>query len=404
MTQRAQTRSIAFVLDMGPNGLGITRSLGREGIQVVGADSDPLASGLYSTYCKRLITSDPVKEPQRVLSLLLSEGKKHLGKSVLFPASDANVLLVSRFRRELSECFQFAIPSKEIVESVINKRVLYELAEKAGIPHPKTHYPASLQDVQEVKDDIRYPVYIKPYYSHLWQERYRSKGFVANSPSEMIAKYKELFDAGIGAMLQSIVTGPDSNIVDVCAYLSEKSEPLATFVARKLRQHPNKFGVGTCKVSMHDPALLETGLRFFREINYVGPGVIEFKKDNRDGKYKMLELNARFNHSNIQATYAGVNLPLIQYLHLTEQSEERPRDHKDGVIWLDAIPDFLAFCQLNRKGELPLSTWFRSTLEANCHSYFAWDDMKPFIMECIVNCMALPRYVLGMNLAGYPVC
>ena len=404
MTKQAKARGVAFALDMGPNGLGIARSLGREGIPVVGTDSNPSASGLYSTYCRRLITSDPAKEPKRVLNHLLNEAKKYPEKCVLFPASDANVLLVSRFRRELSEYFRFAIPSEEVVESVINKRKLYELAERVGIPHPKTYYPATLQDAQKVKDEIQYPAFIKPYYSHIWQERYRSKGFVVNSPSELIAKYKEVFDAKLEAMLQSIVTGPDSNIVDVFAYLSEKSEPLVTFVARKLRQHPNNFGVGTCKESMHDQGLLETGLRFFREINYVGPGVLEFKRDDRDGKYKMLELNARFNHSNIQATYAGVNLPLLQYMHLTEQSMEKSRDYKDGVIWLDVIPDALAFCELNRNGKLRLSSWLRSTLTADCHSYFAWDDMKPFVMDCAMNCMLLPRYLLRMDLESATFC
>lgn len=374
-------RALAFVLDMGPNGLGIARSLGRSGIPVVGVDFWVDAAGLRSRYCKPLLIPSPIKDPEGALSSLLKEGRKSVDDGILFPASDVFALFVSRFRKELSDCFQFAMPSQDMLESLVNKREQYELAKQIGIPYPKTYYPENMQEVEEVKDRIGFPAFLKPSWPYIWQAKYPNKGFEVNSPQQLIDKYQEIFSAKLDAMVQSVIPGPDSNIVEVYAYMSRGNAPLATFLTRKLRQYPNKYGVGTCMESLHDAELLEIGLEFFRGVRYVGLGSIEFKKDMRDGKYKLLELNVRLGHHNIQATQAGVNFPVLQYLDLTGQPIGIQKDYKDGVIWLDAVNDFLAFRESESVG-LSLLDWLRSMSRADCHSYLALDDMRPFLYDC----------------------
>ena len=387
LAKRVQTRAIAFVLDMELTGLGIARALGREGIPVIGMDCYPYAPGLKSRYCKPVITFDPSKEPKEALKILLDEGKKLPQPGILYPASDAFVLLVSRFRKELSGYFRLALPSEETIEATINKRKLYELAERAGIPYPETHYPESMQDVEGIKDQLRYPVFIKPYYSHTWWPKYRNKGFKVTNSQELVERFKGIFEAKLNGIVQSIVIGPTSSLFQVHAYLSEKHEPLVTCVARKLRQYPNEFGVGTYRETIHNEELLQLGMKLFRKIRYRGPGYVEFKKDERDGKYKMIELNTRFGMGVILLVCAGVNIPLVQYMDLTGQPLVKPVDYKDGVKSLDATIDFLASCELNRKGELPLLTWSKSILNADCHAYFARDDLKPFMTKYAVNCI-----------------
>lgn len=374
-------KAVAFVLHMGENGLGIARSLGRAGIPVVGMDFDPHAPGLKSRYCRPLLTRDPAKDPEEVLNILLDEGRQLSRKGVLYPASDALLLFVSRYRRELSEYFLYAMPSEELIESIVNKRRQYELAERIGIPYPKTYYPETLHDVEAIKDEIEYPAFIKGYYGHLWTPIFRSKGFVVRGPSELIERYKRIFDAKLQALVQSVIIGPPTNVAIVCAYLSEGSEPTAAFVARSIRRYPKHAGSNvTCKVSVHDEHLLQAGLKFFQGINYRGTGEIQFKKDERNGNdYRLIELNARFWVGNIQATCAGTNLPLIQYLDLTNQPIKQANDYKDGVTWLDIVQDFGAFLELNKEGKLPLLSWLRSVRAADCEAFLARDDLKPFL-------------------------
>ena len=290
------------------------------------------------------------------------------------------------FRKELSEYFRLALPSEEIIEATINKRKLYELAERAGIPYPETHYPDSMQDVEAIKDQFEYPVFIKPYYSHIWSQKYKNKGFKVTNSQELVEKFRAIFEAKLDAMVQSIVVGPASSLFQVHAYFSEKHEPLVTYVARKLRQYPNEFGVGTYRETIHNEELLHLGIKLLREIRYRGPGYVEFKKDERDGKYKMIELNTRYGTGVILLACAGVNIPLVQYMDLTDEPPLKPIDYKDGVKSLDATIDLFAFCELNRNGELPLLTWLKSISSVDCHAYFAWDDLRPFMIEYVVDC------------------
>lgn len=393
MTTRGNKKPVAFVLDMGSNGLGIARSLGRVGIRVIGMDFTRGAPGFASRYCQPLAAPDPVREPEKLLGALLAEARKHARDGIIFPASDTYVLFVSRFREELSQCFRFAIPSQEILESIINKRRQYELAEKIGIPYPRTRYPQDLSDMEHIKNELDYPIFIKPYYSHIWQQKYANKGFKVNNARELVERQREISAAGLQVLLQSIVAGPDTNIVEVYVYMSNDHVPLATFTTRKLRQYPNNFGVATCLKTLHDQCAVETALKFLKGVQYVGLGSMELKKDEVDGKYKLLELNARLPTHNAQAACAGINFPLIQYLDLTSHEIPTPNDYEDGVMWLDAIPDLLASYELWKSGGLTIFDWLRSTSKAHCHSYFAWDDIKPFIRDAVMEISLTPEYL-----------
>jgi D-aspartate ligase len=144
----------AFVLHMGPNGLGVTRSLAREGVPVVGVDFDPKAPGFFSRYCKPLLCPDPTTDPDGALELLLKVGEKLPEKGALYACSDMFVLFVSRNRRALSEQFKFTISPEEVLEGMINKRRLYDEAERIGTPYSRTFYPNDWSDLDGMKDWI----------------------------------------------------------------------------------------------------------------------------------------------------------------------------------------------------------------------------------------------------------
>jgi len=386
--------AVAYVLGTGANGLGVIRSLGRLGVPIVGVDFSADAPGLRSKYCEPLVTADPTRQPQRVLEALVREGKNHSTKGILFPTSDDFVLFVSRFRHQLAESFQFAIPASEVLESIINKGKQYELAEENGVLCPRTYYPRSMRDILDIKDRVEYPALIKPYYSHLWQTEFKLKGIRVNTPRELVASFKEVSDPSFQAMVQSFVPGPHENIIEVCIYLSPKhgGKLLALFVDRKIRQYPVDFGVGTCMDSVHDDQALKIGLTLLRRLSYRGVAAVEFKKDARDGTYKLLDLNARLWLQNLLATQAGVNFSLVQYLDLTDQSVELQKDYADGVVWLDATQDFRAYRDLS--GSIPLSVlnWLRSIRRVDCHAYYARDDVRPLLKQYLNILTRLARY------------
>jgi D-aspartate ligase len=387
---------IAVVLDLGLTGLGIARSLGREGIPVIGVDYPRVYTpGRQSRYCTSFQASDPTREPRLLLNFLIELAEQLPEKAILFPAAEPYVLFMSKFRNELRSYFQFSIPSQDIIDAIIDKRKQYSLARNLGIPCPTTYSLDNLRQLQHVQQQMEYPALIKPCYSKgTWSHRYPGiKGFQANTPTQLVEVWKQLSHENLHVFAQSVVRGPDSNVFEALVYITKNGTPIASLVTRKLRQYPLMFGNGTVMETVHNEDIMGLALRFFRGIGYTGLGFIELKLDERDWKYRLIELNPRLNMQNILATHAGLNFPLIQCMDLIGSPIRNLRDYEDGVKWLDTTFDTLAAIALFRSGRLSIGNWFRSMNGVNCHAVFARDDLKPCIDHYSTRLLRLSKYL-----------
>jgi predicted ATP-grasp superfamily ATP-dependent carboligase len=373
----------AFVLNISTAGLGAIRSLGRAGIPVVGLDPDQRHVGFRSRYCTARQCPHPVREPGQLVAFLLEQARALDEPGILSPASDAFVLFMSRHRDALKDHFRFILPSPGVVEASVDKRRLYELAQSVGVSHADTHYPATMEDIHCIKAELEYPVYIKPYHSHLWQMAFpgTGKGIKVFSAEELVSSFERIFPTGNEAMVQSIIAGPASNIRSVRVYIDQQGEVLAAFTNRKIRQFPTEFGRAVLAESIYDPALLAMGLKFFRDIGYRGFGLIEFKRDDRDQVLKVTDLNPRWLKTVNLATDAGIDFPLLHFRDLAGQSPPPQMEFRAGVRWLDAVGDIASSWALNRAGELSPWSWARSWAGVRSHAVFAGDDLGPFLQE-----------------------
>lgn len=378
-----EARPTAFVLNASLAGLGAIRSLGRAGIPVVGLDPDPTHSGFVSRYCDARQCPHPVHEPDRLVEFLVHEGKRLDQPGVLSPASDAFVLFISRYRDDVAPYFRFSLPSSEVMEAAVDKRKLYDLAGSVGYDHADTHYPQGMDDIHRIKDDLDYPVYIKPYYSHMWQVSFpgTGKGIKVFTPDALVASFEKIFPTGVEAMVQSIIAGPASNVRTVYVYISQSGEPLGLLATRKIRQYPVEFGRGSIAETFHDQEFADYGLRFFREIGYRGFGTIEFKRDDRDGRQKVTDLNPRWVKPINLPISSGINFPLIHYLDLIGEPPPPRMEYKAGVRWLDAMSDFASAWPSVQSREISPFAVGRSWISARSFPAFALDDMKPFLKE-----------------------
>ena len=72
---------------------------------------------MFSRYCKSVICPDVIKKEKEkeFVEFLINFGKKYKQKPVLFATSDSYVIIVSKYRDELSSYFRFNFPDKWIV-------------------------------------------------------------------------------------------------------------------------------------------------------------------------------------------------------------------------------------------------------------------------------------------------
>src|SRR6202021_3943800 len=97
----------------------------------------------------------------------------------------------------------------------------------------------------------------------------------------------------------------------------------SSLVARRNRQHPHEFGrAATYVESIELPAIEELSERFLKAINYYGLVEVEFKQDPRDGKFKLLDVNARTWGFHSIGAPAGVDFPYILYADQTGEQVE----------------------------------------------------------------------------------
>jgi D-aspartate ligase len=376
------TRIEAFVLGMNETGLTAARCLGREGISVRGFDIGAGRAGFRSRYCTAQVCPDPLEQPDDLVRFLKHQVRDRSEKVVLLPTSDLFFLFLSRHRAQLADQFLLSLPSEEVAESVVNKRRLYELAAANDTAFPTSCFPGSYDEAVAVKDSLRYPAFIKPYWGYQWRRHFGGvhKGFKVQSPDEFLGRFQEVLASGHSALVQSYITSPDDNLFSLSLYVSEAGEVLAAFPRRQVRQYPPNSGTVTLAISEHNAELVANGAHFCQSIGYRGIAGLEYKRDAENNQYKLLDFNPRLMLSDGLTAYCGINLPLIQYLDLTGQAPAPPRETAQGVKWLESIADFHAFQQYHERGELTFKDWFKSLWGARVFALFAWDDPLPFLV------------------------
>jgi predicted ATP-grasp superfamily ATP-dependent carboligase len=117
-------------------------------------------------------------------------------------------------------------------------------------------------------------------------------------------------------LVQELIPGGDEELYSLGSYLSADGEALGLFCGRKLRQTPP--GVGTARVgeAVWVDEVVEQGLALVRGLGVRGIAQTEFKRDPRDGVFKLMEVNPRLWQWHGLAAACGVDLPRIAYWDL----------------------------------------------------------------------------------------
>lgn len=322
-----------------PTGLGVIRSLGEKGLQVIAVDDKPDAIGFCSKFAEDgfLLTSNEEKK----IPTLLKLGFKRKGW-VLIPASDYYVTLVSQNWKTLSKYFVLTTPPWGIVRYCIDKLLTYNMAEKAGIPIPQTFCPKNGKELKKISEqiDFKNKSWILKSRSRALFPRlqkglfYKRKAVEIESKKDLLEQYiKTLETTGESMLIQEIIPGmPDKNVV-LETILNYQSKPVVVFTNKKIRQHPLFFGFGSYRESIYEPSAINFGLNLLKTIRYYGMAYIEFKRDPRDGKLKLIEINPRFTSGISLAKACGINLPHILYNSFLNIECKVCQKYKIGVRW-----------------------------------------------------------------------
>ncbi len=379
-------RPPALVISGHTMALAVVRALGEADVPVVVLHYDRRDVAHRSRYVAAHITvPDPLHEEARFVDALLAQARVFAG-AIVIPASDESVVAVSRNLDTLSEHVVVACTPWDVTERFIDKSVTYAIAAEHGIPAPRTLVPRSRGELDALGADIGYPLVLKPAESHRFYEVFHRKMVWVESPTALRAAYDAATAAGLRVMVQEYIPGDDGSVVNYNAYVAD-GRPVAEFTARQLRKAPPRFGSPRVVRGERIPEVIDPGRAILAAIGFSGFACTEFKRDARDGTYRLMEVNGRHNLSGILAVRSGANFPLIQYRHLVEGVLPEVSASRYGLYWTDAFRDVGYSLAGVRAERWPLREYVRPYASPHCDAILDWHDAGP--------ALARLRYVIG---------
>lgn len=376
--RRVQPLPEAIILSAGTNALGAVRSLHLAGVQSIALAQGPAEPVLDSRFPVLRVAIPSLPQAEREGPLLESLDRlRDTRRRVLIPTSDFFVSLISRHREQLSESFDFCLPSPELTSLLLDKAREVELIESVGIPLPVSvlKLPPTWE---ELRARLRLPIIVKPR-TFAEVALLGRKNVILRTEEEGREFYQRAEPLRDAVLAQEVVPGEDDTLWVCNCSFNAAGEMVEGFTFRRLRLTPAHFGVTSYAESIYNPEVLEQCRRLGAALGYKGPAMIEFKLDARDGVYRYIEINPRIGLCNYFDTRCGINNVLHAY-QLARGVELRPtnRRQKEGVMYLEFVEDLLCRWQTDHEPLWRILQHYASHAgRPHVGAYWDWRDPWP---------------------------
>lgn len=314
-----KVRVPAVVMNLYYTGLGIARSLGEQGVPVIGLTAHRGIYGNFTRYAKTLRSPDSRTEPERLLKFLCDLGRSLESGGILFPTRDDDVLFMDRFRQELAQHFRLVAPNPGALNACVDKWETYRHAQQAAVPTPKCWLIETEEGLRRSLPEITYPCVLKPASAHAWRQGMNwqivggRKAIQVSSPDHLLLEYERVSRASGRLLVQELVPGADDCLWIMACYLDFNSRWEAGFNIRKLVQYPEGFGTGCIVQAASREELVEPTRRLLENMHFSGIAEVEYKWDRETGLHKLIEVNPRPWDQHRLGKSCGTDLVYIAY-------------------------------------------------------------------------------------------
>jgi D-aspartate ligase len=383
----------ALVMGADYRGLGAVRSLGRRGIPVWVIKQGGHLVAATSRYVRRRVPWPDGDDSRKIDSLLELAARHDLNGWMLLPTDDHTVALVSQHHQVLKSQYRLTVPPWEELRWACDKRLLHSLAGELGIHQPWTVWPSCREELAEL--DYPFPVILKPAVRLRPSSLAIPKAWRADDRASLLARYDEA-SALIppeNLMVQEIVPGGGEAQFSYAA-LCRDGYSIASVVARRIRQYPRDFGqLSTFVETVDEPQVAEAAARLLAASRFTGLVEVEFKRDPRNGQYKVLDINPRVWGWHTLSRRAGVDFPYLLWLLVNGEPNPEVRG-RAGERWMHMSADLQVAIQEILRGQLSLRAYVGSLLGSLESAIFAWDDPAPGLLDLPLLASTLGRRFL----------
>ncbi|MGR3856328.1 hypothetical protein [Chryseobacterium indologenes] len=333
------------------NSIAIQRELHRENAhQIFATDKEAVFFTKRLGYCKDYIIGG------------LEESVKQVKPEFIIPVGSEAVKICSEKYREL--CL---IPTKESLEIALNKDKMLVLNSLRDVNYPECRLFSNLEELR--------------LYS-------RDKNCVVKSSNESLAKFDPIYvksgsenefneiqtylSGGVKLLMQERVSGVGRGFFCI----AKEGKIISYYMHERIREIPITGGSSTAAKSVFCEKMFNISKQIIEYLKWSGPLMIEYKYDEANQKYNLIELNPKF-WGSLDLSYAlGLNFgkTLIEaYSKNVEEHIEKKYEVGKKFFWvLDG--DLLV---LFKTGKLyKIKEYFYKDSYTNLFENFFVDSMK----------------------------
>jgi len=302
-------------------------------------------------------------------------------RAALIPgADDAALWLAGIPDTDLGARFKVSSSSRETLEILQDKSRFKEFLVREGIPHPRTYSIGGEEDIDRIPFAELDRVFIKPTNSQKFSQVVGAKGIWVKTHDEFVKEWRALDAKGFKVMAQEYVPGTAADHYFVDGFRDRSGALTGLFARRRLRIYPPDFGNSSYCESI-PLAEVERAVASITEIlsklAYRGIFSAEFKRDARNGEFKILEVNTRAWWYVEFAARCGVNVCQMAYedalgLPVTPSR----RDYPAGVGCVNMVGDMKSALAPEMGGMKALPKALAQWMRAYWH-VFRLDDPAP---------------------------
>ena len=289
----------------------------------------------------RFNTVEDVDTAEVLLPTLEKFAKEHEGAlMILVGCTDAYADLIIENKEFLSKYYFCACPRAELAKKLISKEAFYEMCVQYGMDFPKTVIIKNASETDKLDAlPFSYPVIVKPSSSiRYWQNPFdgMKKVYKADTPEQAKKIADTIFASGYddSLIIQDFIPGDDSRMYVLTAYCDKTAKVKMMCLGHVLLEEHTPKGIGNhvAILTEYHGELMETVKSFLEAVGYTGFANFDIKFDERDGKFKIFEINLRQGRSNFYVTHSGANIANMLVGDAT--------DTLDGDVMLMKEPSF----------------------------------------------------------------
>ena len=276
--------------------------------------------------------TDPEKAAAQFEAIACELAEQWQGRIMVVPSSDTNLMFL------LDHWDQFS-PYIRVMGHDAFDDSCHHVTHKAdcaqllmdSVPElvPTTIRCQNEGDISTAINNVQYPVVYKPAVKDYGQTFYRThdgnKAIECDSPDKLATLLGEEIAAGFDLVVQEKIEF-DSVYDEIPFYLYADEEHNIRMAANGIKELIEPFPFGTAIVLRFAwlPELLEHAQKVVKALRYRGILMIEFVRDAKDGRWKVVEVNPRPWLFNGFYQRLGVNYIEYLYKDLTGQLVEEP--------------------------------------------------------------------------------